>query len=174
MRKIIMSCMQLPLTLFIMLSFFIGISPAQDETFQNNDVETESDALSSDEVIELEKILVEGERVYSTGSSRSIRAFDLNTRPVSTAQDMLQLAPGLVIAQHAGGGKAEQIFLRGFDADHGTDVAISSDGIPVNMVSHGHGQGYADLHFAIPELMFSKVLTLSVWFRCQFTLSAHR
>jgi len=74
---------------------------------------------------------------------------------VSTAQDMLQLAPGLVIAQHAGGGKAEQIFLRGFDADHGTDVAISSDGIPVNMVSHGHGQGYADIHFAIPELVES-------------------
>ena len=61
--------------------------------------------------------------------------------------------PGLVIAQHAGGGKAEQIFLRGFDADHGTDVAISVDGSPVNMVSHGHGQGYADLHFLIPEVV---------------------
>lgn len=68
---------------------------------------------------------------------------------------MLLLAPGLVIAQHAGGGKAEQIFLRGFDADHGTDVAIFSDSIPVNMVSHGHGQGYADIHFAIPELVES-------------------
>lgn len=55
------------------------------------------------------------------------------------------------IAQHAGGGKAEQIFLRGFDADHGTDVNIGVDGIPVNMTSHGHGQGYADLHFVIPE-----------------------
>ena len=74
---------------------------------------------------------------------------------MQTAQDMLQLAPGLVITQHAGGGKAEQIFLRGFDADHGTDVAISTDGIPVNMVSHGHGQGYADLHFILPELVDS-------------------
>ena len=49
------------------------------------------------------------------------------------------------------GGKAEQIFLRGFDVDHGTDVAINVDGMPVNMVSHAHGQGYADLHFVIPE-----------------------
>jgi hypothetical protein len=61
--------------------------------------------------------------------------------------------PGLFIAQHAGGGKAEQIFLRGFDIDHGTDIQISVDGLPVNMVSHGHGQGYADLHFVIPELI---------------------
>ncbi|MGH7599166.1 MAG: TonB-dependent receptor, partial [bacterium] len=73
--------------------------------------------------------------------------------PNRSAQDMLQLAPGLVIAQHAGGGKAEQIFLRGFDADHGTDVNISVDGMPVNMVSHGHGQGYADLHFMIPDVI---------------------
>jgi len=59
--------------------------------------------------------------------------------------------PGLFIGQHAGGGKAEQIFLRGFDIDHGTDIAISVDGMPVNMVSHAHGQGYADMHFVIPE-----------------------
>ena len=51
----------------------------------------------------------------------------------------------------AGGGKAEQIFLRGFDIDHGTDINITVDGLPVNMVSHAHGQGYADLHFLIPE-----------------------
>jgi hypothetical protein len=59
--------------------------------------------------------------------------------------------PGLIIGQHAGGGKAEQLFLRGFDIDHGTDVSISVDGMPVNMVSHAHGQGYSDLHFLIPE-----------------------
>src|SRR5262249_51493012 len=59
--------------------------------------------------------------------------------------------PGLFIAQHAGGGKAEQIFVRGFDCDHGTDIATFVDGMPVNMPSHGHGQGYADLHFLIPE-----------------------
>lgn len=76
---------------------------------------------------------------------------DLALRPVRSTQELLQTVPGLIVAQHAGGGKAEQIFLRGFDADHGTDVAVSVDGIPVNMVSHAHGQGYADAHFIIPE-----------------------
>ncbi len=82
---------------------------------------------------------------------RSMLKVDLKMTPVNTAQDLLRKVPGLFIAQHAGGGKAEQIFLRGFDNDHGTDINISADGIPVNMVSHAHGQGYADLHFLIPE-----------------------
>lgn len=78
---------------------------------------------------------------------------DIKLRPVSTSQDILRMVPGLFIGQHAGGGKAEQIFLRGFDIDHGTDIAIEVDGMPVNMVSHAHGQGYADLHFVMPELI---------------------
>lgn len=78
---------------------------------------------------------------------------DRQLRPTNSAQDLLRLVPGLFIAQHAGGGKAEQIYLRGFDIDHGTDFAVSIDGIPVNMVSHAHGQGYADFHFAIPEVV---------------------
>ena len=77
--------------------------------------------------------------------------YDLQLRPASSTQDLLRLVPGLFIAQHAGGGKAEQIFMRGFDIDHGTDFAIYVDGMPVNMTSHAHGQGYADLHFLIPE-----------------------
>ncbi len=76
---------------------------------------------------------------------------DLQTNPVNSSQDLLLKVPGLIIGQHAGGGKAEQIFLRGFDIDHGTDINIEADGLPVNMVSHAHGQGYADLHFLIPE-----------------------
>ncbi len=84
---------------------------------------------------------------------QSISALDIQTRPVSTTQDVLRLVPGLFIAQHAGGGKAEQMFLRGFDLDHGTDINLSADGVPVNMVSHAHGQGYADLHFVIPEII---------------------
>ena len=76
---------------------------------------------------------------------------DARLRPVNSAQDILRRVPGMIIGQHAGGGKAEQMFLRGFDIDHGTDVAISVEGMPVNMVSHAHGQGYADLHFLIPE-----------------------
>lgn len=84
---------------------------------------------------------------------QTISALDIQTRPISTTQDVLRVVPGLFIAQHAGGGKAEQIFLRGFDIDHGTDINLSVDGMPVNMVSHAHGQGYADLHFIIPELI---------------------
>ncbi|PKV48039.1 outer membrane receptor protein involved in Fe transport [Aquimarina sp. MAR_2010_214] len=76
---------------------------------------------------------------------------DIQTNPVNSSQDILRKVPGLFIGQHAGGGKAEQIFLRGFDIDHGTDINLTVDGLPVNMVSHAHGQGYADLHFVIPE-----------------------
>jgi len=78
----------------------------------------------------------------------------------------MRKVPGLVIGQHAGGGKAEQFFLRKFDIEHGTDIAISVDGMPVNMVSHAHGQGYADLHFVIPDTVKSsiseKVLTTPI------------
>lgn len=78
---------------------------------------------------------------------------DIKLRPATTSQDILRMVPGLFIAQHAGGGKAEQIFLRGFDIDHGTDINLEVDGLPVNMVSHAHGQGYSDLHFLIPEIV---------------------
>ena len=81
----------------------------------------------------------------------TISRLDLKVTPVNSSQEVLRKVPGLFIGQHAGGGKAEQIFLRGFDVDHGTDVSISVDGMPVNMVSHAHGQGYSDLHFVIPE-----------------------
>jgi outer membrane receptor protein involved in Fe transport len=89
----------------------------------------------------------------ATAQMHTISALDIMTRPLNNSQDILRIVPGLVIAQHAGGGKAEQIFLRGFDIDHGTDIRITADGMPVNMVSHAHGQGYADLHFLIPELV---------------------
>ncbi len=76
---------------------------------------------------------------------------DVKTNPIKSSQEILRKIPGLIIGQHAGGGKAEQIFLRGFDIDHGTDISIDVDGLPVNMVSHAHGQGYSDMHFIIPE-----------------------
>jgi len=84
-----------------------------------------------------------------------ITDIDIKTNPVQSSQEILRKVPGLFIGQHAGGGKAEQIFLRGFDIDHGTDIAISVSGMPVNMVSHAHGQGYADLHFVTPEVIES-------------------
>ncbi len=87
------------------------------------------------------------------GIFKTISDLDIHLRPINNSQEVLRMVPGLFIGQHAGGGKAEQIFLRGFDLDHGTDINISVDGMPVNMVSHAHGQGYADLHFVIPELI---------------------
>jgi len=82
---------------------------------------------------------------------QTIAKVDLDLNPVNSSQEILRKVPGLFIGQHAGGGKAEQLFLRGFDIDHGTDIALSVDGMPINMVSHAHGQGYSDLHFLIPE-----------------------
>ncbi len=86
---------------------------------------------------------------------KTISQTDIKLRGVSNSQEVLRIVPGLFIGQHQGGGKAEQIFLRGFDNDHGTDIALYADGMPVNMVSHAHGQGYADSHFIIPETIES-------------------
>lgn len=82
-----------------------------------------------------------------------ISDLDIHLRPINNSQEILRSVPGLFIGQHAGGGKAEQLFIRGFDIDHGTDISLNVDGIPVNMPSHAHGQGYADLHFLIPEFV---------------------
>ncbi|RME93526.1 MAG: TonB-dependent receptor [Candidatus Hydrogenedentota bacterium] len=102
--------------------------------------------------VRLPVIEVVEDKPLSAASSRRVRRQDLKIRPITKPTDMLQIVPGLVTAQHAGGGKATQYFLRGFDLDHGTDLALSVDGMPINMVSHGHGQGYADIHFLIPEV----------------------
>lgn len=82
---------------------------------------------------------------------KPISRADIAMRGVNNSQEVLRIIPGIVIGQHQGGGKAEQIFLRGFDADHGTDFRLDVDGLPINMVSHAHGQGFADSHFIIPE-----------------------
>ncbi len=103
--------------------------------------------------VSLSEVAIAADKPVSAASSVWLSQLNFNKRPKNSAQDLLRLVPGLFIAQHAGGGKAEQIFIRGFDCDHGTDVATFVDGIPVNMPSHGHGQGYADLHFLIPEVV---------------------
>src|SRR5215470_7092491 len=90
----------------------------------------------------------------STSSSEQlIPGKDFELLPKGQPADILRLIPGLIISQHQGGGKAEQYLIRGFDADHGTDIALFVDGLPVNLRSHAHGQGYADLHFLIPETL---------------------
>ena len=114
---------------------------------------TENQLDASVKVI-LEEAAVSLDQVVLVSKLNILSSFvnvDVKTNPVKSSQEILRKIPGLIIGQHAGGGKAEQIFLRGFDIDHGTDITISVDGLPVNMVSHAHGQGYADMHFIIPE-----------------------
>jgi TonB family protein len=88
---------------------------------------------------------------HIAASDNQVGHVELSLVPRLRAEGVLEAVPGLFSVQHAGGGKAQQYFLRGFDLDHGTDLAFSVDGVPVNAVSHAHGQGFSDLHFLIPE-----------------------
>jgi TonB-dependent Receptor Plug Domain len=89
----------------------------------------------------------------NAASEQIISGGRMNEIPASRPGEFLETAPGLIVTQHSGEGKANQYFLRGFNLDHGTDLAITIDGMPVNMRTHGHGQGYADVNFLIPELI---------------------
>ena len=97
----------------------------------------------------IEEILVVGSPTAT--SEVTVPAADFELRPLESGGQLIDSVPGALTAQHTGGGKAEQYFLRGFDADHGTDLAAYFDGVPVNLRSHAHGQGFLDLHFVIPE-----------------------
>ncbi|HEX5265097.1 MAG TPA: TonB-dependent receptor [Phenylobacterium sp.] len=91
--------------------------------------------------------------VADSANQGQVSAADLALRPLLRPGEVVEQVPGVIITQHSGSGKANQYFLRGFNLDHGTDLAVSVDGMPVNMPSHAHGQGYADLNFLIPELV---------------------
>jgi TonB dependent receptor/TonB-dependent Receptor Plug Domain/Carboxypeptidase regulatory-like domain len=91
--------------------------------------------------------------IAQSASQGAITARQLDTRPVMRAGDVLETVPGVVISQHSGEGKANQYYLRGFNLDHGTDFATTVAGMPANMPTHGHGHGYSDLNFLIPELI---------------------
>ncbi len=105
-----------------------------------------------DDPISLEEVTVEADRPVAASSQQFIPDKEIILQPQGRPSYLLRLIPGFITVEHSGGaGKADQYFLRGFDADHGTDVAFFSDGMPVNFRSHAHGQGYADLNFIIPE-----------------------
>jgi outer membrane cobalamin receptor len=86
-------------------------------------------------------------------SQGTVNASLIQNRPAMRTGEMLEFVPGMIVTQHSGDGKANQYFLRGFNLDHGTDFATFVDGIPVNMRTHAHGQGYTDLNFIMPELV---------------------
>lgn len=89
----------------------------------------------------------------SSASEGTISGEDLATRPLLRPAEVMEAVPGLIVSQHSGSGKANQYYLRGFNLDHGTDFATSLMSMPLNMPTHGHGQGYLDLQFLIPELI---------------------
>jgi outer membrane receptor for Fe3+-dicitrate len=102
--------------------------------------------------LEVTEISIEADRPVAASSQQFIPDKEYVMQPQGRPAQVLRLIPGLVAVEHSGGaGKADQYFLRGFDADHGTDVAFFTDGMPINFRSHAHGQGYADLNFIIPE-----------------------
>ncbi|NJL27833.1 MAG: TonB-dependent receptor [Thermoanaerobaculia bacterium] len=91
--------------------------------------------------------------IASSATEGTTGYLDLQKRPLLRPGELVETTPGVIATQHSGGGKANQYFLRGFNLDHGTDFSVRVAGVPVNLPSHGHGQGYADLNFLIPELV---------------------
>ena len=110
-------------------------------------------------VTTLERVVVNGGRsanligVADSATEGTITAKQLATRPLLRAAEVLESVPGMTVTQHSGDGKANQYFLRGFNLDHGSDFASYVNGMPINNVSHAHGQGYTDLNFLMPELV---------------------
>ena len=107
---------------------------------------------------DLEEVVVTAGRIVLAGAPRAasegtVFHEQLENRPLLRTGEILEVVPGLVVTQHTGDGKANQYFLRGFNLDHGTDFLTQVEGMPVNMPTHGHGQGYMDLNFVIPELI---------------------
>jgi outer membrane receptor protein involved in Fe transport len=135
-----------------------ALADAQEPPKSGSDNPTSPSAPASPEPeagppVVMEPIVVSAPPPMSSSSELLIPGKDFELRPQGRPADILRGVPGLIMSQHQGGGKAEQYFLRGFDADHGTDVALFVDSMPVNLRSHAHGQGYADLHFLIPETL---------------------
>jgi len=114
---------------------------------------------SAKAIIELEKMTVYGQHYQNqvgakdAASSGTYSSQLLEDRPLLRPGEVEELVPGLIVTQHSGAGKANQFLLRGFNLDHGTDFATSVDGVPVNLPTQAHGQGYDDLNFLIPELI---------------------
>lgn len=132
--------------IWIMTLSYVIQSAAADEQIINDSEEYD------------EKIIVYGRAEKLIGSAKSasdgiVGYDDFTTRPMLRVGELVEVIPGMVATQHSGSGKANQYFLRGFNLDHGTDFLTSLEGMPINLPSHGHGQGYLDLNFIIPEVV---------------------
>jgi outer membrane receptor protein involved in Fe transport len=120
--------------------------------------DSHSTVVSQQLVTRLPNFIVEGRQdslvgVAVSATQGTVGSEELADRPLLRIGEILETVPGVIITQHAGGGKANQYFSRGFNLDHGTDFSIDLDGMPLNLASHAHGQGYADMNVVIPELI---------------------
>lgn len=145
---------------FVLCAFLLagptGLSPLAalaetDAEEQSSDAAQESQEPEEQQPDGTYQVTVTERLPVTASSSLTIPAEDFELRPLESGGQMLEAVPNLVTAQHTGGGKAEQYFIRGFDADHGTDLAVYFDGVPINLRSHAHGQGFTDLHFVTKE-----------------------
>jgi hypothetical protein len=132
------------------------------QTTEKTTKQPTTDSVSADKKNnpQLKTVTVIGHRLNQLGKKISaaegtVGSAEIANRPVLRTGEILEFVPGMVVTQHSGSGKANQYFLRGFNLDHGTDFNSSIDGMPINMRTHGHGQGYTDLNFIIPELISS-------------------
>lgn len=137
----------------------IGASAEADsavttETVQDGDADAAGDVVDRNDK-PVEEFRVVGHHTVTATSSMTVPARNFELMPLESGGQMLEAVPNLITAQHTGGGKAEQYFIRGFDADHGTDLAVFFDGVPINLRSHAHGQGFLDLHFVTKETIAS-------------------
>ncbi len=115
-------------------------------------------AATNDSVVRLPEVVVEGRQdsmigIADSATQGTTGAAQLGDRPILRSGEILETVPGVIITQHAGGGKANQYFLRGFNLDHGTDFAVFLDDMPLNLPSHAHGEGYSDMNTVIPEFV---------------------
>ncbi|MGA2958357.1 MAG: TonB-dependent receptor [Thermodesulfobacteriota bacterium] len=138
----------------MVLGTIVGIAQAQEEKQEKK----ASQASSSDQITSLPEVVVEGRQdsllgIADSASQGTTGSEQLGDRPILRSGEVLETIPGVIITQHAGGGKANQYFLRGFNLDHGTDFAMFLDGMPLNLPSHAHGEGYSDMNTVIPEFV---------------------
>ena len=135
---------------FVVIGSLLGVTTA----FAQNS----TPALTNTPPTRLPDVIVGGRADDLTGLAASaaqgtVGLDHLRARPLLRPGELLETVPGVIITQHSGAGKANQYFLRGFNLDHGTDFATSLNGMPINLPTHGHGQGYTDLNWIIPELV---------------------
>jgi hypothetical protein len=122
-------------------------------TYALSQVEPDADSVYVLDPIEVQGRVDDLTGLVSTASVGYVGLRDLRVRPILRAGELLETVPGMILTQHSGGGKGNQMFVRGFNLDHGTDFSTKLEGMPINLPTHAHGHGYTDLHFLVPEFV---------------------